>query len=52
MNPKPTLGVAGPANVLTMAEDDLVKATFDTSLRCKDMANLAPRDIRILSDCV
>jgi hypothetical protein len=49
MNPKSTLGITGPANVLTMAEEDLVKATFNTRLRCKDVANLAPRDIRIRS---
>jgi hypothetical protein len=47
MNPEPTVGVTGPANVLTMAEDDLVKATFNTRQRYKDVANLAPRDIRI-----
>jgi hypothetical protein len=47
MNTKPTLGVAGTANVLTMAEDDLVKATFNTRLSCKDVANLSTLNIRV-----
>jgi hypothetical protein len=49
MNRKATFRITGPANVLTMAEDDLVKATFNTRLRYKDVANLAPRDTRIRS---
>lgn len=43
MNPKPLVAITSAENVLTMAEEDPVKATFNTRSRCKDVVDLAPR---------